>query len=66
MLSDRPDWATDGRDWPHRDASRFVDAGRVRFHVQVMGSGPPLLLIHGTGAATHSWRDVAPLLAEHF
>jgi magnesium chelatase accessory protein len=25
-----------------------------------------LLLIHGTGASTHSWRDVAPLLAERF
>ena len=25
-----------------------------------------LLLLHGTGAATHSWRALAPLLAEHF
>ncbi len=66
MLSDRPDWQTDGRDWPNHAASRFVDAGRVRFHVQVMGNGPVVLLIHGTGAATHSWRDVAPLLARHF
>jgi magnesium chelatase accessory protein len=31
-----------------------------------MGEGPPLLLIHGTGAATHSWRDLAPMLARHF
>ena len=31
-----------------------------------MGSGPVLLLAHGTGAATHSWRDLAPLLARHF
>jgi magnesium chelatase accessory protein len=31
-----------------------------------MGAGPVLLLAHGTGAATHSWRDLAPLLAEHF
>lgn len=66
MLSDRPDWETDGRDWPNRAQSRFVDVGRVRFHVQVMGQGPVLLLIHGTGAATHSWREVAPMLAEHF
>jgi len=27
-----------------------------------MGSGPGLLLLHGTGAATHSWRALAPLL----
>jgi magnesium chelatase accessory protein len=31
-----------------------------------MGSGPVLLLIHGTGAATHSWRALAPLLAKKF
>jgi magnesium chelatase accessory protein len=28
-----------------------------------MGSGPILLLLHGTGAATHSWRDLMPILA---
>lgn len=66
MLSDRPDWATDGRDWPNREASHFVQAGRVRFHVQQMGSGPVMLLLHGTGAATHSWRDLMPILAKHF
>ncbi len=59
-------WDVDGRDWPNRDHSRFVDSGRIRWHVQVMGSGPPLFLLHGTGAATHSWRALAPLLAEHF
>ena len=31
-----------------------------------MGEGPALLLIHGTGAATHSWRGLLPLLAPHF
>jgi magnesium chelatase accessory protein len=31
-----------------------------------MGTGPALLLIHGTGAATHSWRALAPLLAKKF
>ncbi len=30
------------------------------------GSGPVLLLLHGTGAATHSWRDMLPDLARHF
>ncbi|UZK69530.1 alpha/beta fold hydrolase [Sphingomonas sp. S1-29] len=56
----------EGRDWPNRAASRFVAVGRIRWHVQVMGQGPALLLLHGTGAATHSWRDVAPLLATDF
>jgi magnesium chelatase accessory protein len=62
----RPDWATDGADWPNREASRFVTAGGIRWHVQIAGSGPTLLLLHGTGAATHSWRDMLTPLAAHF
>jgi magnesium chelatase accessory protein len=61
-----PDWERDGADWPNRSASRFIEAGGMRFHVQIMGAGPVVLLLHGTGAATHSWRDLAPLLATHF
>lgn len=61
-----PRWDREGRDWPGRAHSRFVDAGRLRWHVQQMGTGPALLLLHGTGAATHSWRALAPLLAEQF
>ena len=68
-MSDGLDWARDGATWPHREASRFVSAGGLRWHVQQMGpapaEAPTLLLIHGTGASTHSWRGVAPLLAEH-
>jgi len=59
-------WARDGADWPHREASRFVRAGGFEWHVQIMGDGPVLLLLHGTGAATHSWRDLMPLLAADF
>jgi magnesium chelatase accessory protein len=59
-------WARDGVDWPNREASQFVEAAGIRWHVQRMGAGPPLLLIHGTGAATHSWRDLAPILARQF
>jgi len=53
-------------DWPNAEFSRFVRAGTLEWHVQIMGEGPPILLLHGTGAATHSWRDVAPQLAERF
>ena len=65
-MSDRPVWEIEGKGWPNRDHSRFVDAGGLRWHVQVAGDGPVLLLLHGTGAATHSWRAVLPLLAAHF
>lgn len=65
-MSDRLTWERDGRDWPNRSASRFLRAGGLRWHVQVMGQGPALLLLHGTGASTHSWRGLAPLLAARF
>jgi len=66
MRGTKPDWRREGRDWPNRQASRFVRAGGILWHVQVMGTGPTLLLLHGAGAATHSFRDLAPLLARDF
>jgi magnesium chelatase accessory protein len=61
-----PDWDVEGRDWPGRKTSRFVRANALDWHLQIAGSGPVLLLIHGTGAATHSWRDLSPLLTRTF
>jgi len=63
---DRPDWSVEGRDWPNRQFSRFASSGGIGWHFQQMGQGPKLLMLHGTGAATHSFRDLAPLLAAHF
>ena len=69
---DRLDWDRDGADWPHRIHSRFVSAGGMRWHVQDFPSGAPagseaphapILLLHGTGSASQSWRHLAPLLA---
>ena len=65
-MRDGPAWERDGKDWPNRETSRFVDAAGLRWHVQIMGRGPPLLLLHGTGASTHSWRDLGPILARKF
>ncbi len=59
-------WERDGGDWPLREASRFVRAAGLVWHVQCLGSGPPILLLHGTGSATMSWRGLAPLLATRF
>jgi magnesium chelatase accessory protein len=64
--SRRLDFERDGRDWPNRQASVFVNAGGYRWHTQRMGSGPELLLVHGTGASTHSWEALMPLLARRF
>lgn len=56
----------DPGDWPNRDFSRSVHAAGLDWHVQVAGRGPVLLMLHGAGAATHSWRDLLPLLARDF
>lgn len=60
------DWNTHGANWPNAEHSRFVDAGGLRWHVQLQGAGPVVLLLHGAGAATHSWRGLAPELAGRF
>jgi len=61
-----PDFSRDGKDWPNRECSHFVRANGLRVHVQIAGAGPAFLLLHGTGAATHSWRDLLPILANHY
>ena len=70
-MTDLPalDWERDGQRWPHRERSRFVQAAGLRWHVQQWPGpspeAPTALLLHGTGASSHSWRQVAPLLAGH-
>ena len=59
-------WSDHSARWPLAEHSRFVEAAGLRWHVQMLGSGPAALLIHGTGASAHSWRDVVPLLADRF
>jgi len=59
--------ATLPADWPHRDASHTLVAGGLRWHLQLMGpplgEAPAVLLLHGSGASSHSWAGLAPLLA---
>jgi magnesium chelatase accessory protein len=105
-MARRLDWATDGAGWPHRERSRFVDAGGLRWHIQQappaappvalanqqgqqgqqgqpappaalphrqdpqaplpVAPRPRLLLVHGTGASTHSWAGLIDALGDHF
>lgn len=60
------DWRAWRDDWPLASSSRFVQAADVRWHVQQQGHGPVMLLLHGTGASTHTWRDLLPLWAQNF
>lgn len=50
--------------WPHAEHSRLVDVRPHRWHVQEMGQGKTLLLLHGASGSTHSWRDVMTDLAK--
>ena len=66
------DWSREGRIWPHREASRFLELGGATWHIQEMGGGaassdkPKALLLHGTGASVHSWRALMPMLAKDY
>lgn len=53
-------------DWPHRAASRLVACPPHRWHVQDMGAGPAVVMLHGAGGAGHSWRGLMPLLAPRY
>ena len=60
------DWEPHRHDWPHSGLSRFVQAAGVHWHVQQAGqTGPRILLLHGTGASGHTWRDSLLPLAAH-
>ena len=66
-MSRRRRWAVEGRDWPNRAAQPLRRGGRRALaRPGRRAAGRSILLLHGTGAATHSWRDLAPLLAERF
>lgn len=73
-MSEALSWDRDGADWPLREHSRFISQGHLRWHVQRLMPPPStaatshpqrVWLLHGTGASTHTWRDAAPILAQH-
>lgn len=60
------EWEAHKGDWPHATSSRFVLCKPHRWHIQAMGQGPLVLLLHGAGGATQSWRHLMPLLAQDY
>lgn len=56
------DWQQHKTRWPHADTSRFVLCKPHKWHVQEAGTGPLLLLLHGAGGASQSFRHLIPLL----
>jgi len=53
-------------DWPNRQASRIIEHAPHRWHVQVLGQGADLLLLHGAGASCHTWAALAPYLSDRY
>ena len=58
------DWSAAKGRWPHAEQSRFVSTRAHNWHVQQAGSGPSILLLHGAGGASHSWRGIFGPLSE--
>lgn len=46
--------------------SSIVKEGPIRWHVTTMGRGPAALLLHGTGASSHSFHALMHRLARHY
>jgi magnesium chelatase accessory protein len=53
-------------DWPLREHSEFVHCAGILWHIQRIGSGPVILLLHGTGSSTHSMAGLAEHLSHQF
>lgn len=52
------------RDWPLSAYSRQILCRPHRWHVQEAGTGPLILLIHGAGGASQSFRHLFPILMQ--
>lgn len=54
------------RDWPNRDHGRMIRHTPHDWWVIDIGTGPTILLLHGAGGSTHSFRNLLPLLVPHY
>ena len=51
---------------PNSEYSKFIEVDGIKLHYQEKGEGTPLVLIHGYGSSTYTWRDVFVPLSENF
>ncbi|MCL1627208.1 alpha/beta fold hydrolase [Roseibaca sp. V10] len=49
-------------DWPLRERSRMIRCRPHVWHVQTVGQGPDVLLLHGAAASGHSFHRLLPYL----
>jgi magnesium chelatase accessory protein len=52
------DWKSEGHNWPNRECSQFIKVNGTNWHIQQKGEGSKILLLHGSGATTHSMRGL--------
>ena len=45
--------------------SQFVEVNGHTIHYIKEGTGKPLILVHGFGGSTYTWRHLIPLLSDH-
>ena len=50
----------------HEVESAVLDTGETTIHIERVGSGPAVLLLHGFPETLAMWRDIAPSLATRF
>ena len=61
MIELIPNW------WPNRAKSKFIYVDNCAWHIQKLGAeSTRLLLIHGTGASSHSWFPLTETLKIEF
>jgi len=53
-------------DWPNASLSRRINGPIHRWHVQEVGAGKTVLLLHGAGGSTHSFRDLLLQLSTQY
>ena len=58
-MTSRAAWEAVADFWPRAATSQFVRAAELDFHVQVSGSGDDVLMLHGAGASSHSFAELA-------
>ena len=59
------DWEVEKADWPNSDISQFVETPEAKWHFQKTGAGSKVLLLHGSGATTHSFEGLMQELRGH-
>jgi pimeloyl-ACP methyl ester carboxylesterase len=67
LLAGEPAWAGGQPSWPSKYTVETAPPGLppARLYAEEMGSGTPVLLLHGLGGSGYTWRYMVSALARH-